>query len=92
MHCDLAEEVVYAGEFVSVKDAKRGVFVFSIDNNSGTYSPNKLALGKLKELFERNFPGLVVDAISFDDPKLKANKEWVLENARLRQKIDWKDS
>ena len=91
MHCDVAEQVVYSGEFVIMKDDKRGGWVFVIDNNSGTYSPNKLILGKVKELFERNFPGLEVDAISYDDPKCGQNKEKVKENIKLRNPDDWKE-
>jgi hypothetical protein len=90
MHCDLAEEVVYSGEFVIIKDEKNGNWKLAIDNNSGTYSPNKMILGKLKELFERNFPGLEVDAYSYDEPKFREYKDKVQDNIRQRISEDWK--
>jgi len=42
-----------------------------LDNNSGTYSPDKNLLPKLVQLFQRNFPGLNVEAYDFGDPFLK---------------------
>ncbi|KAI3322185.1 hypothetical protein HD806DRAFT_523554 [Xylariaceae sp. AK1471] len=48
-----------------------------IDNDSGTYRPDKSVLPDLKELLERNFPGLGVVALACDDEedqKLKENQ------------------
>lgn len=46
-----------------------------IDNNSGTYSPDKTLLPKLKGLIEYNFPGLNVAALDHSDPELKKSTE-----------------
>ncbi|KAG8991288.1 hypothetical protein FRB94_002063 [Tulasnella sp. JGI-2019a] len=45
-----------------------------IDNNSGTYAPNKALLPKVKELLEYNFPGLRVVALDYADPKLEESR------------------
>jgi hypothetical protein len=48
-----------------------------IDNDSGTYRPDKSVLPDLRELLERNFPGLGVVVLACDDPedqKLKENQ------------------
>ncbi|KAK3848606.1 MAG: hypothetical protein J3R72DRAFT_393588 [Linnemannia gamsii] len=42
-----------------------------IDNNSGTYAPNKDELHKVQQLFQLNFPDLVVRAVDREDPYLK---------------------
>ncbi|KAF9075397.1 hypothetical protein BDP27DRAFT_1380640 [Rhodocollybia butyracea] len=42
-----------------------------IDNNSGTYSPDKAMLPTLKALIDRNFPGLGVLALDREDEELK---------------------
>ncbi|KAG8799390.1 hypothetical protein FRC17_007148, partial [Serendipita sp. 399] len=44
---------------------------FVIDNNSGTYAPNKELLPKLKELLEYNFPGFTILALDREDEELK---------------------
>lgn len=46
-----------------------------IDNDSGTYRPDKSILPKLKEFFERNFPGLGVVAMHWEDKQLQKLKE-----------------
>lgn len=67
MHANVARQVVYAGEFF---------FRFSpitylvIDNNSGTYSPKKELLSNVADLFRINFPGLFVEALDYQDPRL----------------------
>ncbi|KXH55781.1 C2 domain-containing protein [Colletotrichum salicis] len=49
-----------------------------IDNDSGTYRPDKSILPKLKEFFEANFPGLGIVAMHCEDEKLmKLKKEQV---------------
>lgn len=48
---------------------------FVIDNNSGTYAPDKTLLPKLQALLEYNFPGLKVVALDHADPALKLSKD-----------------
>ncbi|KAF9380000.1 hypothetical protein CPC16_010507 [Podila verticillata] len=72
MHANRAPEVVYSGEFRLFRDEHHnGDWTLLIDNNSGTYAPKKEDLPKLRELFERNFPDLVVVALDHEDPYLK---------------------
>ncbi|KAJ7119138.1 hypothetical protein C8R44DRAFT_707468 [Mycena epipterygia] len=46
-----------------------------VDNNSGTYSPDKTLLPKLKALLEYNFSGVTVFALDREDPELAASRE-----------------
>ncbi|OAA71164.1 C2 domain containing protein [Cordyceps fumosorosea ARSEF 2679] len=46
-----------------------------IDNDSGTYRPDRSALPALKEFLERNLPGLGVVAMHWEDEELKEMKE-----------------
>ena len=77
MHCNVAEQVVYAGEFhfrFSEKgNGKRRKLV--IDNASGTYAPGKSELPKLQKVLELNFPGLEVEAVDFRSDQLRRCKE-----------------
>jgi len=50
-------------------------FVLIIDNDSGTYRPDKSQLPSLKKYLERNLPGLKIKVMACDDPKLKQWKE-----------------
>jgi hypothetical protein len=50
-------------------------FVLIIDNDSGTYRPDKKTLPSLQKYLERNLPGLKVKAMACDDEKLKKWKE-----------------
>jgi hypothetical protein len=50
-------------------------FVLIIDNDSGTYRPDKKTLPSLQKYLERNLPGLKVRAMACDDEKLKKWKE-----------------
>jgi hypothetical protein len=48
---------------------------FVIDNNSGTYAPDKNLLPKLKALLEYNFPGFAIFALHHEDDELKQSRE-----------------
>lgn len=73
MHCSAAPEVVYAGE-LHFRRAPQGSneppIQLVVDNNSGTYAPDKEDLPKVEEVFRRNFDGLHVTALDFQDPLL----------------------
>ncbi|KAF9357877.1 hypothetical protein BGX26_002926 [Mortierella sp. AD094] len=72
MHANRATEVCFSGEFRLFQDEKHnGDWTLLIDNNSGTYSPKKKDLHKVREIFERNFQDLVVVALDHEDPYLK---------------------
>jgi len=75
MHGSVSEQLRYAGEFHFQKNETTGKYRLVIDNNSGTYSPDKSALVKLKQLFILNFPGLDVEVLDFKDPLLKEYKD-----------------
>ncbi|XP_006458799.1 hypothetical protein AGABI2DRAFT_177010 [Agaricus bisporus var. bisporus H97] len=55
---------------------------FVIDNDSGTYAPDKDLLPKVKELLEFNFPGLGICAWDREDERLKESVEDCREYAR----------
>ncbi|KAG0033480.1 hypothetical protein BGZ83_004281, partial [Gryganskiella cystojenkinii] len=72
MHANRATEVMFSGEFRFFKDEKHhDDWTLLIDNNSGTYSPKKEDLHKVKKVFELNFPDLVVVALDHEDSFLK---------------------
>ncbi|RDB19426.1 hypothetical protein Hypma_013524 [Hypsizygus marmoreus] len=86
LHSNCAEKVRYSGEFHP--RPKGGWAAFSddiqdnevdwelvIDNNSGTYAPDKMLLPELRELLEYNFPGFGIYAWDHEDPKLKESRE-----------------
>uniref|UniRef100_A0A7S4NVY3 C2 domain-containing protein n=1 Tax=Paramoeba aestuarina TaxID=180227 RepID=A0A7S4NVY3_9EUKA len=89
MHANCAEQVVYAGEFVISKNLNNGNMVLVIDNNSGTYAPNKALLPKLKQLMEANFPFCEVQAISYDDPLMAVYKDRAAAVESVRTAEDW---
>jgi hypothetical protein len=74
MHANADEEVVYAGELHMRRRAVNGStaseYTLVLDNNSGTYAPNKDHLPLLREVFLRNFANLKVEAYDFSDPVL----------------------
>lgn len=84
LHANCAEAVRYSGEFHP--RPKGGWQGFSddipddmvqwelvVDNNSGTYSPNKDDLVRAQMAFEYNLPGITVIALDREDPELKAS-------------------
>jgi len=86
LHSNCSETVRYSGEFHprpqggwenfsddTPDDAVQWEFV--IDNNSGTYSPDKNMLPALRALFEYNFPGLTFYAMHYKDEELKKSME-----------------
>lgn len=76
MHANRAQEVMYAGEFRLFRDERHhNTWTLLIDNSSGTYAPKKEQLYKVKEVFELNFPDLVVLALDHKDPYLKEIRE-----------------
>ncbi|KAF9358300.1 hypothetical protein BGX34_008982 [Mortierella sp. NVP85] len=76
MHANRAQQVIYSGEFRLFKDEHHNnAWTLLIDNNSGTYAPKKEKLHLVKELFELNFPDLVVMALDREDPYLKGIRE-----------------
>ncbi len=72
MHACASPTVVYAGEmhFRRRRNAAEPEYTLVVDNNSGTYAPDKADLPKLRLLLEANFPGLAVEALDFRNPLL----------------------
>ncbi|TFY83393.1 hypothetical protein EWM64_g618 [Hericium alpestre] len=86
LHANCREEVYYSGEFhprpeggwANFNDGIDDATVrweLVIDNNSGTYSPDKAMLPKLKEMLEYNFPGFAIYALDREDPQLVESRE-----------------
>eukprot|EP00879_Flechtneria_rotunda_P018149 GHRR01019036.1.p1 GENE.GHRR01019036.1~~GHRR01019036.1.p1 ORF type:complete len:171 (+),score=54.96 GHRR01019036.1:1810-2322(+) len=72
MHAGGEEEVLYAGEFCIVPDqAAVAGHKLVIDNNSGTYAPDKDKLCLMHDLFKANFPDMIVEVVAVGDEKLK---------------------
>jgi hypothetical protein len=79
LHSRCAQSVWYSGEFhprpkggwekfsddMSDADVEWELY---IDNNSGTYAPNKAQLPQLQKLMEYNFPGFTIRALDREDP------------------------
>ncbi|KAJ7237748.1 hypothetical protein B0H12DRAFT_1026146 [Mycena haematopus] len=86
LHANCHPSVRYSGEFHP--RPKGGWAAFSdetpdedvkweivVDNNSGTYSPDKALLPQLKALLEYNFSGVTVYALDREDPELTESRE-----------------
>lgn len=82
LHANCAEAVRYSGEFhprplggwQGFSDDIPDDMVqweLIVDNNSGTYSPNKDDLVRVQMAFEYNLPGITVRALDREDPELK---------------------
>ncbi|KDR82162.1 hypothetical protein GALMADRAFT_58979 [Galerina marginata CBS 339.88] len=70
LHSNCCETVRYSGDWELV-----------IDNNSGTYAPDKGVLPAVKALLEFNFPGFAVFAMDHGDGELKKSREACREYA-----------
>ncbi|KAF8521414.1 hypothetical protein BU17DRAFT_45743 [Hysterangium stoloniferum] len=87
LHANCAENVHYSGEFhprpeggwaafdETARSDKDTKWEIVIDNNSGTYAPDKKLLPKIKELLEYNFQGFDVIALDREDPILEQSRE-----------------
>lgn len=86
LHANCAPAVRYSGEFhprpqggwAAFSDSVPDEAVqweFVVDNNSGTYAPDKDVLPKLKALLEFNFPWLTIVALDRQDPELEESRE-----------------
>ena len=86
LHANCYENVRYSGEFHPRPEG--GWEKFSddipdesvkwelvIDNNSGTYAPDKKLLPKLKSLLEYNFPGFTIFALDHKEDALTESRE-----------------
>ncbi|KIM49878.1 hypothetical protein M413DRAFT_439010 [Hebeloma cylindrosporum] len=86
LHSNCHETVRYSGEFHPRPEGGWDKFSddvpdesvnweLVIDNNSGTYAPDKALLPKLKALLEYNFPGFAIFALDHGDEALKESRE-----------------
>lgn len=86
LHANCAERVRYSGEFHPRPQGGWANFSdeipddqveweLVIDNNSGTYSPDKALLPRLQALLEYNFSGFKVVALDHGDPELEQSRE-----------------
>lgn len=72
-HAQYEEEVEAPSEADAELDPSHYQLV--IDNDSGTYRPEKLTLPKLQEFLKKNFPGMGVVTMHWEDEKLQHMKE-----------------
>ena len=86
LHANGATTVVYAGEFhprpvegwdqYDIHQIRTwDQWELVMDNGSGTYAPNLILLGKLKDLLSFNFPQLNIQTYDYKDPELKSSIE-----------------
>ena len=86
LHSNCADAVRYSGEFHprpeggwdKFSDDMRDEDVrweLVIDNNSGTYAPDKNLLPQLRALLKHNFPWFEIYALDRDDPELAKSRE-----------------
>lgn len=98
LHSNCADTVRYSGEFHprpeggwdKFSDDMRDEDVrweLVIDNNSGTYAPDKTLLPKLKQLMEYNFPVFNVVALDYKDPELQRSSEACLAYATSKRGV-----
>jgi len=84
MHANASREVVYAGEF-HIR-LQKGKYKLVIDNNSGTFSPNKGDLPFLKEVMELNFPDMEVEVLDYKDDLLHTSRKDMLDKDEAQTK------
>jgi len=98
LHSNCAESVRYSGEFHPRPQGGWEAFADTtpdesvqwelvIDNNSGTYSPDKAMLPQVKKLIEHNFPGFTVYALDHGDPELKKSTDATRAYAKEKRGI-----
>ncbi|OTA55450.1 C2 domain-containing protein [Hypoxylon sp. EC38] len=75
------EEILQGGPPKEPPPTKPEYYQLIIDNDSGTYRPDKSVLPDLQKFLERNFPGLGIVALGCDDPE-----DQNLKKAQLRVK------
>lgn len=86
LHANCYETVRYSGEFHPRPEGGWDKFSddtpdesvnweLVIDNNSGTYAPDKNLLPKVKGLLEYNFPGFAIFALDHGEEALKQSRE-----------------
>lgn len=86
LHANCYETVRYSGEFHPRPQGGWDKFSddipdesvkweLVIDNNSGTYAPDKKLLPKVKGLLEYNFPGFTIFALDHREDALKESRE-----------------
>ncbi|OTA97845.1 hypothetical protein M434DRAFT_18760 [Hypoxylon sp. CO27-5] len=63
------EEILQDGPPKEPPPTKPEYYQLIIDNDSGTYRPDKSVLPDLQKFLERNFPGLGIVALGCDDPE-----------------------
>lgn len=85
VHANRSGEVIYAGEFFIYPEGDRHIVV--IDNNSGTYSPDKALLPKVVLLLQKNFPGLEVIALDFNSSELQQYKENAKQMGKFKTEL-----
>jgi len=93
LHANCAEAVRYSGEFhprpaggwAAFRDSTTADsdvdWELVMDNNSGTYAPDKTLLPRLRELMEYNIPGFTFVTLDRGDPELERSREACREYA-----------
>ncbi|KAI0102174.1 hypothetical protein GGR51DRAFT_528062 [Nemania sp. FL0031] len=72
---NLSDHEVDGGSPKESPPAKPQYYQLIIDNDSGTYRPDKSVLPDLRQFLERNFPGLKIVTPACDDPDHQKMKE-----------------
>lgn len=99
LHANCAERVRYSGEFHPRPEGGWGAFSddiaddqtnweLVIDNNSGTYAPDKALLPTLQALLEQNFPGFRILALDREDQELVDSREACRDYATRVRGVD----
>ncbi|KAI0021671.1 hypothetical protein F4780DRAFT_737299 [Xylariomycetidae sp. FL0641] len=78
------DKPVHGGPPKSPPPLKPEYYQLIIDNDSGTYRPDKSVLPDLRSFLERNFPGLGIVTLACDDPEDQKLKE-VQRNVKKKE-------